>query len=244
MKIEKINLIIGGIISVTMMYGIFIGVIFLKTNVKEVQTDSTNKYQSISKERFDSSPTQSKTQKTKISLSSLKDILNLKDDKEDKDTIRIVQFDPSNVRVLSGITYEEMTEILKDTQLVEVSKAFVDAEQKYKVNAIFLAGIAALESHWGDSDRAITQNNLMGMNVTSDDAAGNTYDTPYDCIMDTARQLDTYYLTENAKYYKGLSVGDVNFFYCVKSSWTNSVTEIGHELMDKYYKAYNITLKN
>ncbi|MFR7391797.1 MAG: glucosaminidase domain-containing protein [Anaerostipes hadrus] len=58
--------------------------------------------------------------------------------------------------------------MLEGTALYADAKAYVKAEEKYHVNAVFLMGIAAHESAWGTSRRAREDNNLTGYGVTSD----------------------------------------------------------------------------
>lgn len=77
-----------------------------------------------------------------------------------------------NVKVISGITEEEMKEVLLKTKgsktMMHLANAFVDAEKKYGVNAFFMAGIVALESGFATSRRALEDNNLTGYEVYSD----------------------------------------------------------------------------
>ena len=77
-----------------------------------------------------------------------------------------------NVTVISGITEDEMKEVLMNTTgsktMAHLASAFVEAEKKYGVNAFFMAGIVALESGFATSRRAIEDNNLTGYEVYSD----------------------------------------------------------------------------
>lgn len=63
-------------------------------------------------------------------------------------------FNPNDVSALSHITVSDAKHILEGTALYDDAKAYVKAEEKYHVNAVFLMGIAAHESAWGTSRRA------------------------------------------------------------------------------------------
>ena len=60
-------------------------------------------------------------------------------------------FNPNDVNALSHITVSDAKHILEGTALYDDAKAYVKAEEKYHVNAVFLMGIAAHESAWGTS---------------------------------------------------------------------------------------------
>ena len=61
-------------------------------------------------------------------------------------------FNPNNVSLLSHITVDDAKQMLKGTALYADAKAYVKAEEKYHVNAVFLMGIAAHESAWEQAD--------------------------------------------------------------------------------------------
>ena len=149
--------------------------------------------------------------------------------KDPKDIV----FDPQDVTKESNISVEEMTSILEGTSLQKLAPAFVECEKKYGVNAIFLCGIAALESNWGNSRRAIEDNNYTGLGVYSDTAVGINSKTPEGNIHATAQRLAEHYLKENGMFYNGLSVFAVNTKYCVGCTWGMKVTNIGYRLMNK-----------
>lgn len=95
-------------------------------------------------------------------------------------------------REISGIKAEELdkqfTGVLSNT-----GKAFKEAEEKYKVNALFLAAIAIFESANGTSSRARNKKNCFGLK-------GKTFNTIEDCIDYTAMILaspDGYYYGRN-----------------------------------------------
>ena len=136
----------------------------------------------------------------------------------EKDRIKNVSYLRDNVTVISGITEEEMKEVLINTTgsktMVHLADAFVEAEQKYGVNAFFIAGIVALESGFATSRRAIEDNNLTGYEVYTDSSEGRLFCSHYESVLHTAKHLSKYYLKEGAVYYNGLSVDAVQLMYC------------------------------
>lgn len=181
-----------------------------------------NTYDSaISDKKSDLSEIKKEKKSVKDQMKSLKE--------EPKDIV----FDPQDVTKESNISTEEMTKILEGTSLQKLAPAFTECEKKYGVNAIFLCSIAALESNWGNSRRAVEDNNYTGLGVYSDTAVGINSDTPEGNIHATAQRLAENYLKEDGMFYNGLSVFAVNTKYCVGCTWGMKVTNIGYRLMDK-----------
>lgn len=145
-------------------------------------------------------------------------------------------FDNTNVRNLSNLTVEELSNIFQKkgtTKMIKLSESFINAEKKYNVNALFLVSIVGLESGWLESSRSKNgYYNITGMGVEKDSDIGIKYNSYEDCILDTARQLDAYYLKEDGKYYKGLSTKDINFYYCESKNWYSKINQIGNELIE------------
>ena len=142
-------------------------------------------------------------------------------------------FNPNDVSKLSNITVEDAKHMLEGTALYADAKAYVKAEEKYHVNAVFLMGIAAHESAWGTSRRAREDNNLTGYGVTSDRAKGINKASKEEGLLTTAKTLHEKYLTPGGSYYEGTSVKAVNAHYCVGNEWTNSVILDAYQLMNQ-----------
>ena len=135
-----------------------------------------------------------------------------------------IVFDPQDVTKLSNISTKEMKCALGGTELEKLAPIFVECEQEYGVNAIFLASIAALESNWGTSRRAVEDNNYTGFGVYSETAEGINAKTPSENIIMTAKKLSDDYLSEGGMYNHGVSVFGVNTKYCVGCTWGMKVT--------------------
>lgn len=153
---------------------------------------------------------------------------------------RIVVFNQHNVKIVSNATLEHMQRALSGTGLYQDCQSFIDAEKTYGVNAFFIAAIAAQESGWGTSDRAIYQNNLTGHAVYNSSARGTYFNSRYESIMDTAELLKNEYLTPGGSYYNGHSIVDVNKKYCfledkitIDYNWSLKIAEIAEDLAYK-----------
>lgn len=153
---------------------------------------------------------------------------------------RVTYFNEYDLTQRSYASIVHMKKALKNTALERIASSFVEAEETYGVNAYFLAAIAALESSWGTSSRAIYQNNLTGHAVYNDFARGTYFSSWHESIMTTAKILKENYLNYNGIHYNGLSTVDVNKKYCflqdettVDYNWSSSVNSIAHSLRYK-----------
>lgn len=163
-------------------------------------------------------------------------------ERKEKERVEHVWFNSYDLRDISGISFDEMKEVLSESHysnFAELSDAFVGAEREYGVNAFALVAICGLESGWNRSNRAKNgSNNLTGMAVYGDDSPGTQYESKYKCIMDLARQLNTYYLTPGAEHYNGTSTSKVNIKYSASPDWYKKVDSIGDELVSIYNQKF------
>ena len=113
-----------------------------------------------------------------------------------------------------------------------MESAYIEAENKYNVNAIFLLALSVHESFWGKSDRAINQNNITGYNVTSDSANGKDYNSKEECLLDTAKLLGEEYFSSKGLFYKGsLDIYTINKTYCPVGgyTWSDDIVNIAND---------------
>ena len=113
----------------------------------------------------------------------------------------------------------------KDGVLKNKGQVFLNAQEKYGINAAVLASIAIHETGYGTSNLAKTKNNIGGIRKGN---GFKTFASVDDCIMDLARLLKQNYVD------KGLvTVAQVQKKYCpvsdpqdkkgLNSSWTGAV---------------------
>lgn len=162
--------------------------------------------------------------------------------KKERERIDNVQFNSYDIGIPSGITHEEMANVLANSHysnFAEFSDAFVDAERTWGINAFALVAIPGHESGWNTSDRAKNgYNNITGMDVPVNASRGTIYKSKYQCIMDLARQLRIFYLTPGAEYHNGASTSKVNIKYSADPNWYKGVDAIGDELVARYNELY------
>ncbi|WP_371025357.1 glucosaminidase domain-containing protein [Paraclostridium ghonii] len=171
---------------------------------------------------------------------------NKSENKKEEDRIMNVSYSRENVTSISHVKKSEMREVILNTtgakSMVNLSDTFVEAEEKYGVNAFFMAGIVALESGFATSRRAVEDNNLTGYEVYSDNSEGKLFPSQKESILQTARHLSENYLKEGAQYYKGLSVDAIQVNYCpdedVDKNWEGKVNELSCSFLDTYEKIF------
>ncbi len=181
-------------------------------------------------------------EKFKIEYEKLQAIIRNEENME-KNRIEGVSYLRENVTVISGITEDEMKEVLINTTgsktMAHLASAFVEAEKKYGVNAFFMAGIVALESGFATSRRAVEDNNLTGYEVYSDSSEGRLFSSHDESVLHTARHLSKNYLKEDAIYYNGLSVDAIQLMYCPDEGKDKKWEEKVDYLANNFLKTYD-----
>lgn len=132
--------------------------------------------------------------------------------------------DTSNVNCNPTVDYYD-TETLQRGLLYDLkpyAEAFVQAQEKYAIDAVFLAAVAAEESGYGRYK--INTNNVFGY-------GRKAFASVPECIDYVASKLRDNYLSENGCYYKGCSVSDIAVCYNNGATyWINNVSAIMHEI--------------
>ncbi len=104
---------------------------------------------------------------------------------------------------------------------------FLKAEEKYGVNAVALASIAALEGDWGRSYASTNKNNFFGW------GPGIYFNSKVDGVMTVAESLSKNYLNQNGKWYNGATLSGVNTRYCESSEWKYKVSSIMNDMVGR-----------
>lgn len=150
-----------------------------------------------------------------------------------------ITFDANNLLQKSNVSVDDMYKALKGTGLYDLAPVFVEAENLYGVNALFIAGLCAQESGWGTSNRAVNDNNLTGFGVFSDGSVGINAPTKRDNILMTTKWIKNKYLTPGASYFNGYGIRDVNVRYCIGYNgstdfhWSQNISKIANNLLNK-----------
>lgn len=123
----------------------------------------------------------------------------------------------------SGLSAEELRAGLKKS-LPEFAEDFIAAEEKYGVNAVFLAALAAFESGWGR--HCFRENNIFGW-------SGKSFETKAECIDFVASRIAEHYLSEDGKYYHGMDLYGVNHSYNGNAEWVEKIAGIMSKITEK-----------
>lgn len=141
----------------------------------------------------------------------------------------------------SGLTLNDFKTIIgydskdKNQIFAQNVEAFYNAEQKYKVNGVFLISLGIHESGWGTSYLAKEKKNLFGYKAYDRDPINSAQDfeTYEDCINTVAEALSKNYLTPSGSFYYGTTVEAVNTKYASDNNWHNGVYSYMEYLYDK-----------
>lgn len=152
-----------------------------------------------------------------------------------KDCRPPVGYSKDNVLTASHVTGDELAEGLQGA-LKHYAWCFVEMEEEYGINAIFLSSVAALESGWCTTNNALNKNNLFGFKNSSGDGF-RTFSSKEDGIRTVAKFLKNNYLTEGGPYYNGLSVGAINIKYCEQMDWAGKIDKIANGIINRIKNA-------
>lgn len=136
-----------------------------------------------------------------------------------------IHFNPHNLRELSNMT-SSMAEDLLRGKLKGLGVYFIEAEEKYQVNAAFMIACSRLESANG-SYRFMSRNNLFSLGAY-DGNVNNAFSfkTKEDCINYFAELIDEQYLVVDGKYHNGISIWAVNKMYASDTTWSKQIIDI------------------
>lgn len=135
------------------------------------------------------------------------------------------EVDLNNLRTKSGLTVEQMNNLLQNTGIKGLGKAFIEAEEKYEVNAVFLAALGCHESGNGTSRIYKDKKNMFGYKAydSCPYECAETFKDPSEGIEIVAKHLDNNYLKKGAKYFNGFSVDAVHVRYATGKGWANGI---------------------
>lgn len=131
----------------------------------------------------------------------------------------------SDLTRITGFTGAQLEKALQGTGLAGLGNYYAEKERTHGINALFLIGIAKLESAGGTSSLARNSNNLGGLK--NGNSGYLSFATKEDCVEYMADLLKEKYLTEGGRYYKGKTSKDVSIRYCEQSaSWYGQVESL------------------
>ena len=150
-----------------------------------------------------------------------------------------LHFNANNVLEVSNASLADIQRILKGTALYELAPTYLEVENTYGVNALFIISLSAHESAWGTSKRAVEDNNLTGFGVYYDSSVGLNSSSKRANIIRTTSWLKNQYLSQKGAYYKGTSIVSINQSYAknadgsINTEWSQGITAIANGLYNK-----------
>ena len=157
-----------------------------------------------------------------------------------------------DISVPSGLTLSDFKTVLsnnlsdKNKIFEQSAEYFYKAEQKYKINGIFLASIGIHESAWGTSKIASDKNNLFGFTAYDSDPynSATSFENYENAINKVAEVLSTKYLhvagtkisddlTATGTYFNGTTAKSVNVRYASDTGWADKVFNYMQYLYNK-----------
>lgn len=157
-----------------------------------------------------------------------------------------------DLSVVSGLTLSDYKTAFANNSLdknkifEQNAEVFYNAEQKYKINGIFLAAIGIHESAWGTSKLATEKKNLFGYMAYDRDPynSATTFESYENAINTVAEALSTKYLhvrgtvigegmTATGIYFNGTTAKSVNIRYASDENWSSKVFSYMQYLYNK-----------
>ena len=204
----------------------------LKKDVNTVKVSEVETNESVVKPRSEQEAEKSVEEQKPAAeqKQEVEEVVEIKEEvkKEVKD-VKTPHFNPNNLLEKSNLTRDDAYRMLKGSKLQSVSSHYIYAEETYGVNAIFLMGLTSLESGHGTSNIAINNNNIGGVRKGSGEYS--SFSSWESCISYIANLISKYYLKDDATYFGGRSIWDVNENYCENSDWADKIVSIGKGLM-------------
>ncbi|MGE7940081.1 S-layer homology domain-containing protein [Bacillus paramycoides] len=137
-----------------------------------------------------------------------------------------------DLRLPSKITAKDIDDYIAkyhpDSPLVGHGKDYIEAEEKYGVNAHAMAAKDILESGYGKSEIAYRKHNLAGLRAYDKDPFFYAKYLPSykDSVFYVASYIRENYLEEKGKYYNGPTLTGVNTMYCTDQAWSSKIASI------------------
>lgn len=162
---------------------------------------------------------------------------NIEEVKDIQESVKVKNYSltvDTDLRIPSNANSEDINKMLEGTKLYGLGDALVEAEKTYGVNALYMMGLAALESGYGTSRFAIERNNLYGWNaVDSNPDKAKFFDSKEQATLFVASRLKQNYLSENGRYFEGYSARAVDVHYCTDKAHADKIINIVNSLVEK-----------
>ncbi|MEH7414518.1 Ig-like domain-containing protein, partial [Neobacillus drentensis] len=151
-----------------------------------------------------------------------------------------------NLKKPSNITASEIVAFFErknpTSPLKNYAQSFINAQNKYGVNALYLLAHTIWETGWGGSDLITYKHNLYGYGAydVCPFTCGYYFPTVQDSINKVAYQVRHDYLEESGAYYDagyGPTLTGMNVRYATDQNWKNGIANL-MESMKSYDSSY------
>ncbi|MCM3567386.1 glucosaminidase domain-containing protein [Neobacillus mesonae] len=147
---------------------------------------------------------------------------------------------PANITANDIVNY--FNRVKPTSPLKDYAQNFINVQNKYGVNALYLVAHAIWETGWGGSNLIKYKNNLYGYGAydVCPFTCGYYFPTIEDSIAAVAYKVRTNYLTPGAAYYYseyGSTLRGMNVRYATDQNWKNGIASL-MESMDPYSGKY------
>lgn len=124
-------------------------------------------------------------------------------------------------------TAEDLNACLANTKLKGQGQVFLDAQEKYGINALFLMSIAKVESGYGNKTPKGKPHNIVG-------AIGQNYKSYEECIDKLGNNLKKNYFSKNLT-----TIDKIRSKYCkTNTTWPNKISKEMERLSNIIRKRY------
>jgi beta-N-acetylglucosaminidase len=115
-----------------------------------------------------------------------------------------------------------------NSPLKNYAQSFIDAQNRYGVNAQYLVAHAIWETGWGGSDLIGYKNNLYGYGAydACPFTCGYYFNSVPDSIFRVAYQVRVDYLNESGAYFEGPNLIGMNVNYATDQNWKNGIANL------------------
>lgn len=141
----------------------------------------------------------------------------------------------------SGLSYDDIRRMMENfierhgsgENMLSFIDVYIDVEQEFGVNAVFLLAKDCLESGYATSYLSEAQNNLSGW--TSNNGGFMSFESKQACVQHVSESIKTNYLSSDGTHFRGnsdglVTVSDVGVVYCESDSWASQVAWLMSEL--------------
>lgn len=148
---------------------------------------------------------------------------------------------PAASKVTAEFIQQRIESIRPNSPLVQWSDYFIQGQDKWGVNALYLLAHAALESAWGTSAIATDKNNIFGYMAYDSDPYGNAanFRSMGDCILQVSGFIRRSYLSPGGAWFNGPHLVGMNERYATDPMWAFKIAHTMESLLpyDEYEPA-------